>query len=135
MIAGTSNNLIKIHDYVISMGYKTEYTDDWHNFMYRSNVNRCDMYLHINNLPHLRFYIIQTYGGKFELDFDVINRDNSYKVFDTVRPELKYITRFVNVFLDEANWEEIKAIISNNRQIAKEIIVNDKIETMKTDFV
>ncbi len=135
MIAGTSNNLIKIHDYVLSMGYKTKYTDDWHNFMYRSDVNRCDMYLYINNLSDLRFYIIQTHGGKFELDFDVINRDNSYKVFDTVRPEMKYITRFVNVFLDEANWEEIKAIIINNRRIAKEIIVNDKIETIKTDFV
>lgn len=135
MIEGTSNNLIKIHDYVLSMGYKTKYTDDWHNFMYRSGVNRCDMYLYIDALQQLRFYIIQTHGGKFELDFDVINPDNSYKVFDTARPELKYITRFVNVFLDEANWEEIKAIISNNRRIVKEIIVNNKIETIKTDFI
>ena len=135
MIAGTSNNLIKIHDYVLSMGYKTSYPDDWHNFMYRSDVRRCDMYLQIDNLFHLRFYIVQMLSGKFELDFDVINRDNSYKVFDTARPELKYITRWINVLFDEANWEEIKAIISNNRRIAKEIIVNDKIETIKTDFV
>lgn len=135
MIVGTSNNLIKIHDYVLSMGYKTRYTDDWHNFMHRSDVHRCDMYLYVNNLSTLRFYIIQTYCGKFELDFDVINRDNSYKVFDKARPELKYITRWVNVLFDEANWEEIKAIISNNRRIIKEIIVNDKIETIRTDFV
>lgn len=137
MIAGTSNNLIKIHDYVLSMGYKTINPDDWHNFMYRSTVNRCDMFLKVSNSLYksdLRFYI-QTYGGKFELDFDIITRDEVFKIFDTVRLDLKYNKRFISVSFDEANWEGIKAIISNNRRIVKEIIVNDKIETIKTDFV
>lgn len=134
MIAGTSNNLIKIHDYVLSMGYKTIYPDDWDNFMHKSDIHRCDLYLSLAQIWTLRFYIIQKQDGTFVLEFDILFKDKTVNVFDKVVPELKYDSKYVIVPFAEANWEGIKFVISRNRRLIKERCVENKMVVINKDF-
>lgn len=132
MLQGRPEVLQYLNDYLLGIGYKTMYENDFENFMHKTEYNRVGWYY-----DSCTFYIEFTSQGKFLIIMDcLIKTDNLGKAYDTPKDSMiNYTKKSLEIPFEDANLNGIKEILCSNVKSIKEYVVEYKIRELEKDFI
>lgn len=131
MLQGRPEELQHLNDFLVSIGYKTFDPTDFHNFMYRSDVNYV-----IWDYDSCKFMIEYTSEGKFLIRMDcVIYTKEFEELYDSPKGSfVTYSKKNLEIPFEDANLTGIENNLMRNIKIVKEYHINKKKQEIDKDF-
>lgn len=131
MLQGRPEELQHLNDYLVGIGYKTMYDNDFDNFMHKSDYNRVKWFY-----DSCQFSISFTRQGKFVILMDcLIKTDNLGKAYDTPKGSIiNYSKKELEIPFEDANLNGIKEILCSNVKYVKEFVVEKMKQEIEKDF-
>jgi len=132
MLQGRPEVLQYLNDYLLGIGYKTMYENDFENFMHKTEYNRVGWFYY-----SCTFYIEFTSQGKFLITMDcLIKTDNLGKAYDTPKDSMiNYTKKTLEIPFEDANLNGIKEILCSNVKSIKEYVVEKMKQELEKDFI
>lgn len=131
MLQGRPEELQHLNDFLVGIGYKTMYENDFDNFMHKSDYNRVKWFY-----DSCQFSISFTRQGKFVILMDcLIKTDNLGKAYDTPKGSMiNYSKKELEIPFEDANLNGIKEILCSNVKFVKEFVVEKMKQEIEKDF-
>ena len=131
MLQGRPEELQHLNDFLVGIGYKTMYENDFDNFMHKSDYNRVKWFY-----DSCQFSISFTRQGKFVILMDcLIKTDNLGKAYDTPKGSIiNYSKKELEIPFEDANLNGIKEILCSNVKFVKEFVVEKMKQEIEKDF-
>lgn len=131
MLQGRPEELQHLNDFLVGIGYKTMYENDFDNFMHKSDYNRVKWFY-----DSCQFSISFTRQGKFVILMDcLIKTDNLGKAYDTPKGSIiNYSKKELEIPFEDANLNGIKEILCLNVKYVKEYVVEKMKQEIEKDF-
>ena len=131
MLQGRPEELQHLNDFLVGIGYKTMYENDFDNFMHKSDYNRVKWFY-----DSCQFSISFTRQGKFVILMDcLIKTDNLGKAYDTPKGSMiNYSKKELEIPFEDANLNGIKEILCSNVKYVKEFMVEKMKQEIEKDF-
>ena len=131
MLQGRPEELQHLNDFLVGIGYKTIYENDFDNFMHKSDYNRVKWFY-----DSCQFSIEFTRQGKFVIRMDcLIKTDNLGKAYDTPKGSMiNYSKKELEIPFEDANLNGIKEILCSNVKFVKEFVVEKMKQEIEKDF-
>lgn len=131
MLQGRPEELQHLNDFLVGIGYKTMYENDFDNFMHKSDYNRVKWFY-----DSCQFSISFTRQGKFVILMDcLIKTDNLGKAYDTPKGSIiNYSKKELEIPFEDANLNGIKEILCSNVKYVKEFVVEKMKQEIEKDF-
>ena len=132
MIHGRHEELQHLNDYLLGIGYKIKYADDFENLMHRTKDYCVGWYY-----DSFSFYIEYTEQGKFLIIMDCLIKTDLGKVYDTPPKDdfmLKYTYKKLEIPFEDANLKGIQEILCSNVKKIKEYNIEQHKKEIEKDF-
>ena len=131
MLQGRPEELQHLNDFLVGIGYKTMYENDFDNFMHKSDYNRVKWFY-----DSCQFSIEFTRQGKFVIRMDcLIKTANLGKAYDTPKGSIiNYSKKELEIPFEDANLNGIKEILCSNVKFVKEFVVEKMKQEIEKDF-
>ena len=131
MLQGRPEELQHLNDFLVGIGYKTIYENDFDNFMHKSDYNRVKWFY-----DSCQFSIEFTRQGKFVIRMDcLIKTDNLGTAYDTPKGSMiNYSKKELEIPFEDANLNGIKEILCSNVKFVKEFVVEKMKQEIEKDF-
>ena len=131
MLQGRPEELQHLNDFLVGIGYKTMYENDFDYFMHKSDYNRISWFY-----DSCKFSIEFTRQGKFVIRMDcLIKTDNLGKAYDTPKGSMiNYSKKELEIPFEDANLNGIKEILCSNVKFVKEFVVEKMKQEIEKDF-
>lgn len=131
MLQGRPEELQHLNDFLVGIGYKTMYENDFDNFMHKSDYNRVKWFY-----DSCQFSISFTRQGKFVILMDcLIKTDILGKAYDTPKGSMiNYSKKELEIPFEDANLNGIKEILCSNVKFVKEFVVEKMKQEIEKDF-
>jgi hypothetical protein len=131
MLQGRPEELQHLNDFLVGIGYKTIYENDFDNFMHKSDYNRVSWFY-----DSCRFSIEFTRQGKFVIRMDcVIKTKELAEVYDSPKGNfINYSKKNLEIPFEDANLTGIENNLMRNIKIIKEFQIEKKKQEIEKDF-
>ena len=131
MLQGRPEELQHLNDFLVGIGYKTMYENDFDNFMHKSDYNRVKWFY-----DSCQFSISFTRQGKFVILMDcLIKTDNLGNAYDTPKGSMiNYSKKELEIPFEDANLKGIQEILCSNVKMIKEYHIEQKKQEIEKDF-